>query len=519
MAKLGISTGTTPNDGTGDSLLASGIKINSNFSEIYSAIGDGTNITNSINYASISGIATYATKAGIATYATNAGIATYATNAGVSTYATNAGIATNVIGGIASVTQLRVSSGITTLGITSATNLTAQQLNVSGLSTFSGIATHTASLFGTTASFTGVITASSFSGNASSATYATNAGIATYATNAGIATYATNAGIATYATTSGISTYASTAGIATYSGTSGISTVSQGLTGTPNITVGIVTATSFFGSGTNLTGIVTSIVAGTGVTISGSTGQVTINATGGSGTSYWSQTAAGIHTLSNVGVGTTNPTSTLTVGAVGASGTSLLVNGNARITGITTHQDAISIRPLVSGNEYVSISPYGRMVLGSSAGTTAGIDIINNTTSASAEIFTISTPDVNLYDKKIIVDYGGRLLLGGNLDSSLNNAYTVLDNSGNITLTGYVSAGGTIGASGLNVGTGGTVITTTTTGLVGINSTAPAYTLDVSGNARVGINTSQGVILTSPDGTKYRLFVENDGTLKTVLVP
>jgi len=75
-------------------------------------------------------------------------------------------------------------------------------------------------------------------------------------------------------------------GIATYASTSGISTVSQGLTGTPNITVGVVTATSFFGSGTNLTGIVTSIVAGTGVTISGSTGQVTINSTttGGSGT-------------------------------------------------------------------------------------------------------------------------------------------------------------------------------------------------------------------------------------------
>ena len=61
------------------------------------------------------------------------------------------------------------------------------------------------------------------------------------------------------------------------------------------------------GSGTNLTGIVTSIVAGTNVTISGSTGQVTINASGG-GVNYWNQTAVGIHTLSNVGIGTTNST-------------------------------------------------------------------------------------------------------------------------------------------------------------------------------------------------------------------
>jgi len=42
---------------------------------------------------------------------------------------------------------------------------------------------------------------------------------------------------------------------------------------------GVVTATSYNGSGTNLTGIVTSIVAGTGVTISGFTGQVTISST------------------------------------------------------------------------------------------------------------------------------------------------------------------------------------------------------------------------------------------------
>lgn len=44
---------------------------------------------------------------------------------------------------------------------------------------------------------------------------------------------------------------------------------------------GVVTATTFTGSGTNLTGIVTSIVAGTGVTISSSTGAVTINSSGG----------------------------------------------------------------------------------------------------------------------------------------------------------------------------------------------------------------------------------------------
>jgi hypothetical protein len=165
--------------------------------------GSSVSVSNAVNGISTitiaSGIVTYVDNAGMANYATTAGIATYATSSGIATnatYATTSGISTNTIGGIASVTQLSV-SGISTLGITSTANLTTQQLSVSGLSTFSGITTYTSSIFGTQASFTGIVTASSFSGNASSATYATTAGIATYATSSGIATYATTAGIAT----------------------------------------------------------------------------------------------------------------------------------------------------------------------------------------------------------------------------------------------------------------------------------------------------------------------------------
>ena len=49
--------------------------------------------------------------------------------------------------------------------------------------------------------------------------------------------------------------YANTAGIATYATNAGFATVSQGLSGTPNITVGIVTATKYYGDGSSLTGI------------------------------------------------------------------------------------------------------------------------------------------------------------------------------------------------------------------------------------------------------------------------
>jgi len=82
----------------------------------------------------------------------------------------------------------------------------------------------------------GIVTANTFYGNLVGI-----ASTAIYATSAGIATYATSAGIATYASTAGISTYAETAGIAT---------TSQGLTGTPNIIVGIVTAAAYVATGT-----------------------------------------------------------------------------------------------------------------------------------------------------------------------------------------------------------------------------------------------------------------------------
>ena len=44
MARQGISTGSAPNDGTGDSLLVAARKINENFSELYGVVGDGTTV-------------------------------------------------------------------------------------------------------------------------------------------------------------------------------------------------------------------------------------------------------------------------------------------------------------------------------------------------------------------------------------------------------------------------------------------------------------------------------------------
>jgi len=51
------------------------------------------------------------------------------------------------------------------------------------------------------------------------------------------------------------------------------------------------------------------------------------------------------------------------------------------------------------------------------------------------------------------------------------------------------------------------------TGKVGINSNSPAYELDVAGDLKAGQSSSQGLILTSPNGTKFRVTVSNAGAL------
>lgn len=50
MAKSVIGVGSSANDGTGDTLRAAGIKINSNFSEIYTSLGNGSTIGFQVNF-------------------------------------------------------------------------------------------------------------------------------------------------------------------------------------------------------------------------------------------------------------------------------------------------------------------------------------------------------------------------------------------------------------------------------------------------------------------------------------
>jgi len=97
------------------------------------------------------------------------------------------------------------------------------------------------------------------------------------------------------------------------------------------VNAGVVTATSFSGDGSGLTGVTavgsgvgvqddgsavgsaTTINFGSNLSVSLSNGIATIDAASVGTAGTWSVTSVGIHTTKNVGIGTTNPTSSLTV--------------------------------------------------------------------------------------------------------------------------------------------------------------------------------------------------------------
>jgi hypothetical protein len=118
------------------------------------------------------------------------------------------------------------------------------------------------------------------------------------------------------------------------------------------VNAGDVSATSFSGSGSNLTGIVTNIVAGTNITIGSSTGRVTINASGGGGGG-----GSGKFDTSIDNVIYFSPTGTLDIVGVG----------------ITTSQ--LTTLPSTAGTEYLVHSIHVTNISNGDAEITAAFDI------------------------------------------------------------------------------------------------------------------------------------------------
>ena len=109
----------------------------------------------------------------------------------------------------------------------------------------------------------------------------------------------------------------------------------------------------------------------------------------------------------------------------------------------------------------------------------------------------------------------------------MNRTFILADNVYQVDSASIVSVANThIGIS--TVGTGNTFnkeggmrmtgIASIREAVIGYGVTISTTGINAVNDAFIGVSTAAGVVLTSPNGTQYRLLVENDGSLKTVNV-
>jgi hypothetical protein len=223
----------------------------------------------------------------------------------------------------------------------------------------------------------------------------------------------------------------------------------------------------------------------------------------------------------NLGIGVTNPTKTFEV------------FGTSSFVGISSFNDNVNISNdlIVNGNLTVNGSFSVNSIIATLLGnvnTSSGISTFNNINAIG---------DASSFRSFIGI---------GTQPSNPAYSFEVLDTFAvssegvgigtNITLPGFdvtctgPAVFGTIGigtdentgtlSQSLQVGSPSVVRGAYISGNLGVGVTNPADKLTVrGGDISVGINTSNGLVLTSANGTKYRLFVSNAGVLSTVLVP
>jgi hypothetical protein len=219
----------------------------------------------------------YASVAGIATYAITAGIATYATYSGIATTATYLADAANIITGVIDRNRINTTSALSVVGDLyvsgnisfggTTTQLNTEQLQIADSDIILGIGT-SFSPTDNTANHGGIAIAST------EGTPLVNLNIIpseilppTYKKIMWFKGNTIGAGI----TDAWLFNYG--VGIGSTQVPNGVRLAVGGV----HITDTTISANSYSGSGTNLTGIVTSIIAGVGITVTSSTGQVTVS--------------------------------------------------------------------------------------------------------------------------------------------------------------------------------------------------------------------------------------------------
>ena len=239
-----------------------------------------------------------------------------------------------------------------------------------------------------------------------------------------------------------------------------------------------------------------------------------------------------VDALGNVGIGTTSLPAALTVVGSGTSTSQLYVTGVSTVlsSNLRIRNPANTFEYTIAGSAIVAARTLTLPLI--SANDTIAVLGLSQTFSAAQTFSSTLTHSATTTGFAATSYTTGTVAIGGTLQTgsitigqatvsqtlNLANGVSVAGTSKTINL-------GTGGASGsftqINIGpTAGVGTVSVGAGTsVGIGTVNPLSPLHVIGDARVGINTAQGVILTSQNGTKYRLIVADNGTLSTVLVP
>lgn len=222
-----------------------------------------------------------------------------------------------------------------------------------------------------------------------------------------------------------------------------------------------------------------------------------------------------------VGIGTTNPQAKLDVGigSVYVSNGDVHIDGTLYLFNTRNAYGGFFTNGGLDGNAYLNnLSPGGV--------TGFGVKL----PSGSAGSF--EYPDLgDLYITLKTRHNGtqGITNFNGFVGIGTTNPETNLDVVGDIRVTGVSSFFGgpvlidnapLLIGSGTSTGTESQKLQVTGNAYVsdnlGIGTTVPSTKMDVRGDVRVGIDTSQGLILTSPNGTTFRLVVDDSGTLGAI---
>jgi hypothetical protein len=294
MAVQGIGTGSSPNDGNGDSLLAGALKINSNFDELYTLLGDGATLTSNVVNELVAGsnVSLSATTGKVTISATASASALDSvwrtTDVGINTVS-NVGI-----GSTGPESALTVSGDAKVSGVVTATSFVGDLTgDVTGGASQVFISTTTTNSVTNTSWLVPFVDGS---GGSNKPLYITGAGWGIRWFNPSKALFVTNSTDADQSADPGagkaiIRPNDITIGAnVKIDGSSGIITATTlegnatGLTGTPDLNVGIVTGVSFVGSGTALTGVSvgsTDYITGIAITMGAGTftGNVSIGGT------------------------------------------------------------------------------------------------------------------------------------------------------------------------------------------------------------------------------------------------